>query len=100
MSDRKVCGAPGREEEEGIDVTCDLEPHGPGTDHHAVLIGRYVREPIGETWWPVGPPEPHERILRIIADVVHEATAGDGADLGDLVRLLESEGFTLPPTSR
>ncbi|PRH76777.1 hypothetical protein C6N75_23800 [Streptomyces solincola] len=99
MSAKNVCGAPGREEEEGIDVACGLEPHGPDTDHHAVIIGRYIREPIGEMSWPVAPPEPHERILRIIAETVTEATEGDGADLEDLVRRLEAEGFTLPPTA-
>ncbi|MFD9248312.1 hypothetical protein [Streptomyces bottropensis] len=101
MTDSKVCGAPGRDEEEGIDVTCDRKPHGPEQDHHAEIIGPYIREPIGEMWWPVNPPvpplEPHERLLQIIADTVAEATEGDGADLEDLVRRLEEEGFTLPP---
>jgi hypothetical protein len=78
----------------------DAEPHGPEKDDHAEIIGPYIREPIGEMWRPVSPPEPplepHERILRIIAETVTEATEGDGADLDDLVRRLEAEEFTLP----
>ncbi|MFF4205524.1 hypothetical protein ACFYZ8_33300 [Streptomyces sp. NPDC001668] len=97
MTDRTVCGAPGRDEEEGNDVSCDLEPHGPETDHHAVIIGQYLREPIGEMWWPVAPPEPHERILRIISDIVNDANDSGGIGLDDLVARLAAEGFALPP---
>ncbi|MFC8538055.1 hypothetical protein ACFUJY_29645 [Streptomyces sp. NPDC057249] len=101
MSGRQVCGAAGREAEDGTSVVCDLEPHGPDRDHHAVIIGRYTGEPTGQMWWPVNPPapapEPVERLLRIIAETIHEASEGDGADLDDLANRLGAEGFTLPP---
>nr|WP_024127388.1 hypothetical protein [Streptomyces sp. F12]AHE40124.1 hypothetical protein pFRL6_37 [Streptomyces sp. F12] len=96
MTDRKVCCAPGRDEEDGIDVSCGLLPHGPETDHYAVIIGRYLREPIGEMWWAAAPAEPHERILQIIADTVNEAKDSDGIGLNDVVARLSAEGFTRP----
>ncbi|AWI32633.1 hypothetical protein [Streptomyces tirandamycinicus] len=92
-----LCGAPGRDEEEGIDVTCDLAPHGPDERHHAVLIGPYTREPIGEMWWPnPEPAPPHEVILRLIAEHVTESNNVGGLDVNDLVTDLERAGFTLP----
>jgi hypothetical protein len=61
--------------------------------------GDSIEVGVTRTPAPAAAPPPHERILRIVAATVADAVEGDGADLEDLVRRLEAEGFTLPPAS-
>ncbi|MFC8640094.1 hypothetical protein ACFUC2_04960 [[Kitasatospora] papulosa] len=86
-----LCGAPGRDEDADMDVTCDLAPHGPKEDHHATYFGLFFRR--RELEWP--DPEP-AAILRIVAEYVTESNDFGGLDANDLVARLESAGFTLP----
>ncbi|MGW7090019.1 hypothetical protein ACWGH2_41920 [Streptomyces sp. NPDC054871] len=86
-----LCGAPGRDDDADMDVTCDLAPHEPKTKHHAVYFGLYMKR--RELEWE--DPEP-AAILRIVAEYVTESNDYGGIDANDLVARLESAGFTLP----
>ncbi|MGW0562869.1 hypothetical protein ACWDZ4_20175 [Streptomyces sp. NPDC003016] len=86
MSEKSVCGVPGRDEDAGVDVTCDRTPHGAEEQHHAAYFGPFLKR--CELEW--SDPEP-ATVLRLLAE--HVAEDGDTEAL--LVRLKRA-GYTLP----
>lgn len=86
-----LCGAPGRDEDAGVDVTCELAPHGTKEKHRAAYFGLYLKR--SELEWADTEPAV---ILRIVAEYVIESNDFGGLDANDLVTRLESAGFTLP----
>ncbi|MFF0754474.1 hypothetical protein [Streptomyces sp. NPDC004267] len=86
-----LCGAPGRDEDAGVDVTCSRAPHDRTEQHRATYFGPFFKP--GELEW--SDPET-TTLLRIVAEYVTESNDIGGLDANDLVSRLESAGFTLP----
>ncbi|MFF4188170.1 hypothetical protein ACFYZ9_33745 [Streptomyces sp. NPDC001691] len=91
MEEHHLCGAPGRDDDTGTDVTCDLPPHPAKEQHHARYFGLYLK--CHDLEW--ADPEP-AAILRIVAEYVTESNELGGLDANDLTARLEAAGFTLP----
>ncbi|MFD3815189.1 hypothetical protein ACFWRZ_08985 [Streptomyces rubiginosohelvolus] len=85
------CGAPGRDDDAGVDVACDLAPHDPKVQHHATYFGLFFRRT--ELEWPDPEPAP---VLRIVAEFVTESNDTGGLDANDLVERLTAAGYALP----
>lgn len=86
MSADNVCGAPGRDEEADVDVTCDRAPHGAEVQHHTAYVGPFLKR--CELEW--SDPEP-ATVLRLLAEHVAE----DG-DTEALLLRLKRAGYALP----
>ncbi|MEU3501593.1 hypothetical protein ABZ726_12725 [Streptomyces hundungensis] len=91
MEEQHLCGAPGRDNDTGTDVTCGLPPHPSKEPHHARYFGLYLK--TCELEWT--DPEPAS-ILRIVAEYVTESNDVGGLDANELVARLDAAGFTLP----
>ncbi|MFJ5142979.1 hypothetical protein [Streptomyces sp. NPDC088707] len=86
-----LCGAPGRDKEAGVDVTCARPSHGPTEQHRATYFGPFFKP--RELKW--SDPET-ATLLRIVAEYVTESNDIGSLDANDLVARLETAGFTLP----